>query len=53
MINDLESNEYTNVFYRDGDYHIGESFALNGIKVEISVGFQMKGQDQNFKVYFD
>ncbi len=53
MINDLDNDEYINVLYSDGDYHIGESFALNGIKVEISVGFRVGEQEQNFKVYFD
>lgn len=53
MINVLESDEYTNVFHSEGDYHIGESFVLNGIKVDISVSFIKEGQDQNFKVYFD
>lgn len=53
MINELESDEHINVFYSEGEYHIGESFTLNGIKVEISVGFRKEGQDQNFKVYFD
>ena len=53
MINELESDEHTNVFHSEGDYHIGESFVLNGIKVDISVSFRKEGQDQNFKVYFD
>jgi len=53
MINDLESDEHTNVFYSEGEYHIGESFVLNGIKVEISVSFRLGEQVQNFKVYFD
>ncbi|PAT01483.1 hypothetical protein CI105_06245 [Candidatus Izimaplasma bacterium ZiA1] len=53
MINNLDNDEYINVLYSDGYYHIGESFALNGIKVEISVGFRMGEQEQNFKVYFD
>ena len=53
MINELESDEHINVFYKEGEYHNGENFALNGIKVEISVGFRMEGQVQNFKVYFD
>ena len=53
MIIDLESDEHTNVFYSQGDYHIGESFVLNGIKVEMSVGFSMGEQEHNFRVYFD
>lgn len=53
MIKELESDEHTNVLYSEGDYHIGDSFVLNGIKVDISVSFRKEEQDQNFKVYFD
>jgi len=53
MINELESDEHTNVFYSEGEYHIGESFTLNGIKVEISVDFRMEEQVPKFIVYFD
>ena len=52
-ITELESDEHINVFYSEGEYHIGESFVLNGIKVVVSVGFRKEGQDQNFKVHFD
>jgi len=52
IINELDSDEHTIVFYSEGEYHIGESFTLNGIKVEISVGFRKEGQDQNFKVFY-